>query len=77
MMYVIRNKKTQKFVYGTDYRYSPPHQRTSSDSALTFGNLFSAEFEFRQRRMSHSRYEICKAEIKLIDVIPWKTVKKN
>lgn len=28
-MYAIRNKKTGLWLYGTDYRYNPPHQRTS------------------------------------------------
>lgn len=28
-MFAIQNIKTGKFLYGTDYRYRPPHQRTS------------------------------------------------
>jgi len=36
MPYAIRNRRTKKFVTGTDYRYFPPHQITSTDSAYIY-----------------------------------------
>lgn len=33
-MFAIQNIKTGKFLYGTDYRYRPPHQRTSNTNVL-------------------------------------------
>lgn len=33
-MFAIQNIKTGKFLYGTDYRYRPPHQRTSNTKKL-------------------------------------------
>ena len=36
--FCIMNKQTGKFVYGTDYRYSPPRQRTSDRQALTYSS---------------------------------------
>lgn len=35
-MYAIRNKKTGLWLYGTDWRYTPPHQRTSEDRIQTW-----------------------------------------
>lgn len=48
-MYAIRNKKTKKWVYGTDYRCDPRKQRTSFDRALTYEHLDSAEIDFMVR----------------------------
>ncbi|HEP1276179.1 TPA: hypothetical protein VIU19_001763 [Streptococcus pyogenes] len=48
--YCIINKKTGFFVYGTDYRYSPPHQRTSDCKALTFGTEKKAKIAFEDRK---------------------------
>lgn len=47
--YVIRNKRTGKFVYGTDKRYRPYRQRTSYNRMLTYENLEAAENDFRWR----------------------------
>ena len=40
--YVIINKKTNRFLTGTDYRYTPPHQITSDSSMLTFDTMYEA-----------------------------------
>ena len=48
-MYAIYNVKTKQFVYGTDYRYYPRHQRTSLDQMLTYEDLRWAQIEFRDR----------------------------
>ena len=49
-MYAIVNTKTNKFLYSTDYRYHPPHQRTSNDQMLTFPDkqLAFIALKFRQ-----------------------------
>ena len=48
-MYAIQNIKTGKFVYGTDYRYSPRRQRTSIDQMLTYDSLYNAQCDFLHR----------------------------
>ena len=49
-MYAIYNKRTKKFLYGTDYRYSPPRQRTSFDDALLFESDFKVKQALKHRR---------------------------
>lgn len=49
-MYAIQNIKTGKFVYGTDYRYYPHHQKTSHNRVLTWDDLRSAKVEFKCRK---------------------------
>lgn len=34
-MFAIQNQKTGKFLYGTDYRYNPPRQRTSFNEIVS------------------------------------------
>lgn len=41
-MYAIQHKRTKKFVYGTDKRYSKFRQRTSNEQALLFESYFTA-----------------------------------
>ena len=48
-MYAIQNVKTGKFVYGTDYRYSPRRQRTSKNQMVTFMDLHSCQVDFLHR----------------------------
>lgn len=48
-MFAIQNIKTGKFVFGTDYRYYPPHQRTSFNQAVTYGMLAQAKSDFMHR----------------------------
>lgn len=48
-MYAIQNIKTGKFVYGTDYRHFPRHQRTSFEQMLTFEEYDFAESAFLSR----------------------------
>ena len=49
-MYAIQNIKTGKFVYGTDYRYNRPKQRTSKDEMLTYATDWHAQLDFKKRR---------------------------
>lgn len=63
--WMIRNKKTGKFVSGTDYRYHPPHQITdSSRRVLLYGNKSQAENDFRYRQCGVN-YEIVGVEVYL------------
>lgn len=62
-MYAIRNKKTGKWLYGTDYRYYPFHQRTSYEKALTFEDKWDAEMTLKARRCNKN-YEVVKVELK-------------
>lgn len=49
-MYAIINRKTRKWVYGTDFSVYPRRQRTSYDNCLIFGSRGSAEIEFLTRQ---------------------------
>lgn len=64
-MYAIINKVTGKWLYGTDYRYNPPHQRTSDRQAVTYEDLDAAERQFRCRRCGRD-YEIVEVELNVI-----------
>lgn len=44
------NIKTNMFVYATDYRYHPPHQRTSKNQMLTFPDKQTALLSLKNRR---------------------------
>jgi len=64
-MYAIRHKKTNKWLYGTDYREQPYKQRTSYDMALTFEDKDEAEWEFKKRRCSKD-FEIVKVRLEIV-----------
>lgn len=49
-MYAIVNAKNNQFVYGTDYRYHPPHKRTSNRQMLTFPDKESALRSLKARQ---------------------------
>ena len=61
-MYAIRNKNTGEWVYGTDYRYSPTRQRTSSSQALTYEDWECAEMDLKHRKCGKD-YEIVKVSL--------------
>jgi hypothetical protein len=48
-MFAIMNIKTGKFVYGTNYNYVPPRQRTSKNKMLTYADLEEVEQAFKNR----------------------------
>ena len=62
MPYAIRNKKSKRWLYGTDYRYSPPHQRLSDDTPYLYPTQWLAELAFKAR-MCNKDYEIVKVEV--------------
>ena len=69
-MFAIQNIKTGKFVYGTDYRYFPRHQRTSFNQMLTYDEYYFAECDFLSRGCSKD-YRIVELEpVKVKRVLP-------
>ena len=64
-MWAIRNKRTRKWVYGTDYRHYPPTQRTSEDKALILETAEEAEAEMRYRRCGKS-YEAVPVRLEVL-----------
>lgn len=67
-MYVIMNSKTKKYLYGTDFNYTPHRQRTSDDCAMIFSTEDDAKREYK-RRMCGKTYIICKISIDVIGTI--------
>lgn len=65
-MWAIRNKRTKRFVYGSDYRYHPVHQRTSDTKVLIFANEIEALWEYRHRRCG-KEYEIVPVRIEVLE----------
>lgn len=70
-MFAIQNIKTGKFVFGTDYRHHPPHQRTSDHRVLTFDNLATAKIEYRTRRCSKNYRVVCLKPVEVKAIIPF------
>jgi hypothetical protein len=67
-MYAIRNNLTGKFLYGTDYRYNPPHQRTSFKEMKTYESLLSAKMDFKHRRCNKN-YDIVEISVKVTAIV--------
>lgn len=74
-MFAIQNIKTGKFLYGTDYRYFPPHQRTSKNQALTYDSLARAKADFRGRKCGKDYRVVCLKTIEVKRVIGFDTEK--
>lgn len=72
-MFAIQNIKTGKFLYGTDYRYLPPHQRTSRNQALTYDSLATAKADFRRRRCGKDYRVVCLKTIEVKRIIEFDT----
>lgn len=49
-MFAIQNQRTGKFMFGTDYRYNPPQQRTSIDEMRTYHDLRGAVLDYNNRK---------------------------
>ena len=65
-MWAIRNKRTKKWLYGTDYRYYPRHQRTSEDCAMTWETEEEARHEMRHRGCGKD-YEAVPVRIEVLE----------
>ena len=64
-MYAIKEKSTGRWVYTTNFTsYEQTYQICSDDKALLFGTKPEAEFQFKKRKCSASKYEIVEVELK-------------
>lgn len=78
-MYVIRNKKTGKYVYGTDYRCKYKgrgntliyHQFTSFGRALTYEYVSDVMSDFLLRGISVNSYEIVEVDMIIKEAYPY------
>ena len=66
MSWAIRNRLTYKFVYGTDFRFNPPHQRTDYNKAILYDSDKEAESDLRWRRCGKA-YEVVPVRIEVIE----------
>lgn len=67
--YAIRNKRTNKYVYGTDYRYHPKRRRLSENKAKLFESLEEVKLVFDSEMYNPKFFEIVKLSCKCIGVI--------
>lgn len=70
MYFAIRNKKTKKFISGTDFRYSPPRSLMANEYSppMIFTTLNLRE-ELKRRKINLKRYEVV-----LITINPYYTI---
>ena len=68
-MFAIQNIKTGKFVYGTDYRYSPHRQRTSDRQMITFEEEWEARSNYNQRQCGNDYRVVCLKTVEVKRVI--------
>jgi hypothetical protein len=59
------NKRTKKWLYGTDKRNCKFKQLTSHDKVLTFSSMREANHNFEHRECGKN-YEIVQIEVKII-----------
>lgn len=64
-MFAIQDTKTGKWVYGTDFRYNPPHQRTSNNRVMIWDSVTDALFEYKRRKCG-KKYKV--AELKPLEI---------
>lgn len=68
-MYAIQNVKTGKFLYGTNYCYCPPHQRTSYNQMETYATLWEAQSDFLHRKCGKNYKIVVLETVKVKHVI--------
>ena len=66
MPYAIQNRRTGKFVMGTDWRFHPPHQITDAHAGMMFTQRFDAEITLASRR--------CGDDYRVVEVKPLEVV---
>ena len=69
MFYAIRNKKTKRYITGTDYRYYPPHQRTNAYFPPLLFTEYNLYREIMHRKISSRYYEVVTVGINPITTI--------
>lgn len=65
IVYAIKNTRTGKWMYGTDFRRNPRTQRTSSEKAMLFDEEMDAVEQFRYRQCGKD-YKV--VEVELVEV---------
>lgn len=67
-MYAIRNRRTRKWLYGTDRSYSDgkPRQRTSDDRAMLWETYEEARAEYNYRRCGKD-YEVVPVRLEALE----------
>lgn len=65
-MYAIRNKTTNQWLFGTDYREYPYKQRTSNEKAMLFEDREEAEYQFKNRGCNKEKYEMVKVRLEIV-----------
>lgn len=65
-MYAIRNKRTGRWLYGTNYLSFQLRQRTSHDKALIFEDRESSELEFKVRSCGKD-YEVVPVRLEALE----------
>ena len=65
-MWAIYNKRTRKWVYGNDFRYSPRRQFTSDEKAILFGTEEDARREFNRRRCGKD-YQVVPVRLEVLE----------
>lgn len=76
MYYAIRNKRTKKFISGTDYRYNPPHQIAASEWRPPL-IISAAHHTFLETTILHRRINMKRYEVVKINIIPEEEEKKK
>ena len=67
-MYAIQNRRTKKYMTGTDFRMTPHRQFTSHDEAKTYGRLISAARDFQSRQCG-VEYRIVSVSLSVMEVV--------
>ena len=62
IVYAIKNTRTRKWVYGTDFRHNPRTQRTSFEKAILFEDKEKADSEFKFRECGKD-YKVVQVEL--------------
>ena len=66
MAWAIKNTRTGKWVYGTNFRTTPHQQHTSENRALMFEEEMDAISEMRHRQCSKD-YKVVEVELREVE----------
>lgn len=67
-MYAIRNKRTKKWLFKTDFERGVAKHRTSENKAIIYPTYESADCEFKLRGCSAREFEIVHVELTVLEV---------
>ena len=63
-MYAIIDKRTGKYLYGTDHRFSPPRQRTSEHRLKVYETQEEAALDLKLRKCGPA-YAVMKISVQI------------